>query len=267
MEGDVIVMQDVFVFEQTGVVEGKIQGRLKPTGIRPKFVEKFEVHGDPPAARPLRLRRTRRARRARRGHADHRRRRRRRARDPPDRRRDLLVGRRDGHQRTRLERYASGRGGEAEDRVDRAGPARRPHRPERGDRPAEQGRRAARLRRQPRPRPRARRPEAEGRASTSSSGSAPIVGVPVLMSTRSASPSRPCRTRSLLLVGAVIGFFLPALLRPAAPGRAAQPRSTSSSRTRSRSSRTRCGPARRSSRRSSWSSASRARRSRRSSSG
>jgi len=45
MEGDVIVMQDVFVFEQTGVVEGKIQGRLKPTGIRPKFSEKFEVMG------------------------------------------------------------------------------------------------------------------------------------------------------------------------------------------------------------------------------
>ena len=45
MEGDVIVMQDVFVFEQTGIVEGKIQGRLKPTGIRPKFVEKFEAMG------------------------------------------------------------------------------------------------------------------------------------------------------------------------------------------------------------------------------
>src|SRR5262252_4966801 len=45
MEGDVIVMQDVFVFEQTGVVDGKIQGRLKPTGIRPKFAEKFEVQG------------------------------------------------------------------------------------------------------------------------------------------------------------------------------------------------------------------------------
>ena len=45
MEGDVIVMQDVFIFEQTGVVEGKILGRLKPTGIRPKFVEKFEVMG------------------------------------------------------------------------------------------------------------------------------------------------------------------------------------------------------------------------------
>ena len=45
MEGDVIVMQDIFVFEQTGVVEGKIQGKLRPTGIRPKFVEKFETAG------------------------------------------------------------------------------------------------------------------------------------------------------------------------------------------------------------------------------
>ncbi|MEO7119125.1 MAG: CpaF family protein, partial [Candidatus Limnocylindrales bacterium] len=45
MEGEVIVMQDVFVFEATGVVEGRIQGRLKPTGIRPKFAEKFEVMG------------------------------------------------------------------------------------------------------------------------------------------------------------------------------------------------------------------------------
>ncbi|MGA2512220.1 MAG: CpaF family protein [Candidatus Limnocylindrales bacterium] len=45
MEGDIIVMQDVFLFEQTGVIEGKIQGRLRATGIRPKFVEKFEVMG------------------------------------------------------------------------------------------------------------------------------------------------------------------------------------------------------------------------------
>ena len=45
MEGDVIVMQDVFVFEQTDIVEGKIKGRLKPTGIRPHFVEKFDVMG------------------------------------------------------------------------------------------------------------------------------------------------------------------------------------------------------------------------------
>jgi len=45
MEGDVVVMQDIFVFEQTAVVEGKIQGRLRPTGIRPKFVEKFDASG------------------------------------------------------------------------------------------------------------------------------------------------------------------------------------------------------------------------------
>jgi pilus assembly protein CpaF len=45
MEGDVIVMQDVFLFEQTAVVEGKIEGKLRPTGIRPAFVEKFEAAG------------------------------------------------------------------------------------------------------------------------------------------------------------------------------------------------------------------------------
>jgi pilus assembly protein CpaF len=45
MEGDVIVLQDVFVFDQTGMTEGKIEGRLKPTGIRPHFVERFEVAG------------------------------------------------------------------------------------------------------------------------------------------------------------------------------------------------------------------------------
>jgi pilus assembly protein CpaF len=42
MEGDVIVLQDVFTFEQTGQENGKIIGAIKPTGIRPKFVEIFE---------------------------------------------------------------------------------------------------------------------------------------------------------------------------------------------------------------------------------
>jgi pilus assembly protein CpaF len=45
MESDVIVLQDVFVFEQTGVADGRIQGRLRPTGIRPKFTDKFEIMG------------------------------------------------------------------------------------------------------------------------------------------------------------------------------------------------------------------------------
>lgn len=45
MEGDVIVLQDVFEYEQTGMENGKIVGRLKPTGIRPKFIGRFEQHG------------------------------------------------------------------------------------------------------------------------------------------------------------------------------------------------------------------------------
>jgi pilus assembly protein CpaF len=45
MEGDVIVLQDVFIFEQTGVKDGKIVGEFKPTGVRPKFIEKFEAMG------------------------------------------------------------------------------------------------------------------------------------------------------------------------------------------------------------------------------
>jgi pilus assembly protein CpaF len=45
MEGDVIVMSDIFVFEQQGMENGKIVGRLKPTGIRPKFYEKIELAG------------------------------------------------------------------------------------------------------------------------------------------------------------------------------------------------------------------------------
>jgi pilus assembly protein CpaF len=42
MEGDVIVMQDVFLFEQQGIEAGKVVGRLRPTGIRPKFMEIIE---------------------------------------------------------------------------------------------------------------------------------------------------------------------------------------------------------------------------------
>jgi pilus assembly protein CpaF len=44
MEGDVIVLQDIFTFEQSGVENGKIVGRIKPTGIRPKFVTQLEQY-------------------------------------------------------------------------------------------------------------------------------------------------------------------------------------------------------------------------------
>jgi pilus assembly protein CpaF len=46
MEGDTVVLTDVFKFEQTGVAEGgKIQGALKPTGIRPLFTPRLEAAG------------------------------------------------------------------------------------------------------------------------------------------------------------------------------------------------------------------------------
>jgi pilus assembly protein CpaF len=45
MEGDVITMTDIFVFEQTGTENGRIVGRLRPTGLRPKFMDKIESAG------------------------------------------------------------------------------------------------------------------------------------------------------------------------------------------------------------------------------
>ncbi|MGC8873870.1 MAG: CpaF family protein [Chloroflexia bacterium] len=45
MEGDVIVLQDIFVFEKTGIRDGKVIGEFRATGVRPKFVEKFEAMG------------------------------------------------------------------------------------------------------------------------------------------------------------------------------------------------------------------------------
>jgi pilus assembly protein CpaF len=45
MEGDVIVLQDIFVFDQTGKDEnGRIIGIFRPTGIRPKFMEKLSAN-------------------------------------------------------------------------------------------------------------------------------------------------------------------------------------------------------------------------------
>lgn len=45
MEGDVVVLSDIFVFEQQGFEGGKVIGRLKPTGLRPKFMDKIEDAG------------------------------------------------------------------------------------------------------------------------------------------------------------------------------------------------------------------------------
>jgi pilus assembly protein CpaF len=46
MEGEVVTLQDLFRFQQTGVdPEGKILGEIAPTGIRPSFAERFEAAG------------------------------------------------------------------------------------------------------------------------------------------------------------------------------------------------------------------------------
>ena len=46
LEGDVIVLQDIFTFKQEGVnSNGKIIGKLIPTGVRPKFYERLESSG------------------------------------------------------------------------------------------------------------------------------------------------------------------------------------------------------------------------------
>jgi pilus assembly protein CpaF len=46
MEGDVITMQDIFLFDRSGIAQnGRVQGRFRATGIRPKCSEKLATAG------------------------------------------------------------------------------------------------------------------------------------------------------------------------------------------------------------------------------
>jgi pilus assembly protein CpaF len=46
MEGELITMQDIFVFEKTGLAEGgRVTGRFRATGVRPKFYEQLRMSG------------------------------------------------------------------------------------------------------------------------------------------------------------------------------------------------------------------------------
>ena len=45
MEGEIITLTDLFIFEQVGYENGKVIGRLRPTGLRPRFMEKIEISG------------------------------------------------------------------------------------------------------------------------------------------------------------------------------------------------------------------------------
>ena len=46
MEGDTVVLTDIFKYEQTSITkDGKLEGDLKPTGIRPLFSPALEIAG------------------------------------------------------------------------------------------------------------------------------------------------------------------------------------------------------------------------------
>jgi len=46
MEGEMILMQDIFAFERRGIDEsGKVRGTFKATGIRPRFAERLATAG------------------------------------------------------------------------------------------------------------------------------------------------------------------------------------------------------------------------------
>ena len=45
MEGEVITMAEIFKFESSGFENGRVIGRLRPTGVRPKFIDKIEQSG------------------------------------------------------------------------------------------------------------------------------------------------------------------------------------------------------------------------------
>ena len=46
MEGDVITMQEIFLFEKLGVTQdGKVIGRFRATGVRPKCCERLKACG------------------------------------------------------------------------------------------------------------------------------------------------------------------------------------------------------------------------------
>jgi pilus assembly protein CpaF len=42
MEGDVITTSDIFKFQRAGFENGRVIGKLRPTGLRPRFMTKIE---------------------------------------------------------------------------------------------------------------------------------------------------------------------------------------------------------------------------------
>jgi len=56
MEGDVIVLQDIFLYDQQGVdTSGHVIGRHRATGLRPKFINRLIAQGAQVAPELFRL--------------------------------------------------------------------------------------------------------------------------------------------------------------------------------------------------------------------
>src|SRR5678809_912526 len=46
MEGETITMQEIFIYERRGVDQnGRVIGRFRPTGVRPRFAERLKIYG------------------------------------------------------------------------------------------------------------------------------------------------------------------------------------------------------------------------------
>jgi pilus assembly protein CpaF len=46
MEGDIITMQDIFVYEREGIgADERVQGHFRATGIRPRFSDRLKTYG------------------------------------------------------------------------------------------------------------------------------------------------------------------------------------------------------------------------------
>ena len=47
MEGDIITMQEIFAFRQTGIgPDGAVTGHFHATGVRPKFIDRLRAYGE-----------------------------------------------------------------------------------------------------------------------------------------------------------------------------------------------------------------------------
>jgi pilus assembly protein CpaF len=43
LSNDIIAMSDLFVFQRQGMQEGRVVGRMVPTGIRPRFMDRLQL--------------------------------------------------------------------------------------------------------------------------------------------------------------------------------------------------------------------------------